>query len=97
MSEISRCRILLDNPSRDNLINVAYDGFYHSVELNNLNLSNDEYIRRCYRTFMNREAESDGFYYWKRLLDSGEKTRDDLVRDFAYSQEFSGIMASYGL
>ncbi len=88
---------MLDNPSRDNLINVAYDGFYHSEELNNLNLSNDEYIRRCYRTFMNREAEGDGFNYWKQLLDSGAKTRDDLVRDFAYSQEFSGIMASYGL
>ena len=91
------CQILVNNPSRDNLINVAYDGFYHSEELINQNLSNDEYIRRCYRTFLNREAEGEGFNYWKGLLDSGAKTRDDLVRDFAYSQEFSNIMASYGL
>ena len=91
------CQVLLDNPSRDNLINVAFDGFYHSEELINQNISNDEYIRRCYRTFMGREAEGAGFNYWKQLLDSGAKTRDDLVRDFAYSQEFSNIMASYGL
>ena len=91
------CRVLLDNTSRENLINVAFDGFYHSEELKNQNISNDEYITRCYRTFMNREPEENGFNYWKRLLDSGEKTRDDLVRDFANSQEFSNIMASYGL
>ena len=91
------CQRLIDDPSRDNLINVAYDGFYHSEELNNLNLSNDEYIKRCYRTFLNREAEGEGFNYWKQLLDSEEKTRDDLVSDFAYSEEFNGIMASYGL
>ena len=41
--------------------------------------------------------EGEGFNYWKQLLDSGAKSRDDLVREFAYSQEFSGIMASYGL
>lgn len=91
------CQIILDNTSRDNVIDVAFNGFFHSEEFLGRNLSNDEYIRVCYRTFLDREAEGEGFNYWKQLLDSGAKSRDDLVREFAYSQEFSGIMASYGL
>ena len=91
------CQRILDNPSRENVISVAADGFFHSDEFLGKNLNNDEYIRVCYRTFLGREAEGDGFNYWKQLLDSGAKSRDDLIRDFAYSQEFSGIMASYGL
>ena len=91
------CQAILDNPSRDNVIDVAFNGFFHSEEFLGRNLSNDEYIKVCYRTFLGREAEGEGFNYWKQLLDSGAKTRDDLVREFAYSQEFSDIMASYGL
>lgn len=91
------CQRILNDTDRENVIDVAADGFFHSEEFIGRNYSNADYIRICYRTFLGREAEPSGFAYWKELLDSEARSRDDLIRDFAYSDEFNSIMASYGL
>ncbi len=76
---------------------IASDGFLHSEELRLQNLSDEEFIKRMYRTFLNREAEADGLSYWLAQLRSGAKNRDTLVYGFTQSQEFAQLKASYGL
>ncbi len=91
------CGRILADKRRENVINVAMNGFFHSKEFKNKNLGNGEYIKALYRTFLGREADQSGYSHWKSLLDSGKLSRDDMIKKFAYSKEFSGIMAQYGL
>lgn len=76
---------------------IATEGFLHSQELKNQNLSDEEFVIRMYETFLNREPDEDGFRYWIDKLQSGEKSKDDLVYGFTLSQEFANIKADYGL
>ena len=76
---------------------IATNGFLHSQEFTNLNLSNEEFVTRMYQTFLNREPDEAGYKDWVSKLNSGEKTRDDLVYGFSLSQEFSNLKKSYGL
>ncbi len=85
-----------ENKTRENVLDVALNGFLHSEEFQSFNLSNEDYAKVLYRTFLGREAEEDGLNYWVNKLNSGV-SRDDVARGFAYSEEFSGIMSSYGL
>ena len=91
------CGRIIENPDRDNIIDVAATGFFHSEEFQNKGLSNEEYVKVLYRTFLGREAEEAGLNSWVEKLDSGENTRDEILPGFAYSQEFTNIMAEYGL
>ena len=77
--------------------NIATNGFLHSQEFTNLNLSNEEFVLRMYQTFLNREPDMAGYKDWVGKLNSGEKTRDDLVYGFSLSQEFANLKKSYGL
>ncbi|MGN0249325.1 MAG: DUF4214 domain-containing protein, partial [Lachnospiraceae bacterium] len=77
--------------------NIATNGFLHSQEFTNLNLSNEEFVIRMYQTFLNREPDEAGYKDWIGKLNSGEKTRDDLVYGFSLSQEFANLKKSYGL
>lgn len=77
--------------------NIATNGFLHSQEFKNLNLSNEEFVTRMYRTFLNRDPDEAGYKDWVGKLNSGAKTRDDLVYGFSLSQEFSNLKKSYGL
>lgn len=77
--------------------NIATNGFLHSQEFKNLNLSNEEFVTRMYQTFLNREPDEAGYKDWVGKLNSGEKTRDELVYGFSLSQEFANIKKSYGL
>ena len=90
------CGIINANPSRDNVIQVAMDGCFHSQEFLNKNLSNRDFVTVAYRTFLGREADLEGYNYWLGQL-AGGMSRDEMIRNCAYSQEFSNIMASYGL
>lgn len=74
---------------------VAY-GFIFSNEFTNKNLSDKEYVQILYRTFMDREAESEGLSYWLQALQSGQ-SRLQVFNGFADSSEFARICASYGL
>ena len=76
---------------------VATNGFLHSKELENMHLSDREYVERMYLTFLDREPEEAGLKYWMDELSSGRKNRDTLVYGFTLSQEFSDIKRSFGL
>lgn len=76
---------------------IASDGFLHSQELQNQNLSNEEFVTRMYQTFLNREPEEAGLKDWINRLETGEVTRDSLVYGFTNSAEFANIKAEYGL
>ncbi|MCR4998904.1 MAG: DUF4214 domain-containing protein [Lachnospiraceae bacterium] len=85
------------NPSRENVLYVSTTGFLDSQEFVNKNLDNTEYVKVLYRTYLGREYDDDGLADWVGQLDRGENTRDGVAAGFAYSQEFNGIMAQYGL
>ncbi len=85
-----------NDSSRGNVLNVALNGFLHSGEFLGKNLNDGEYIKVLYRTFLGREPESEGYNYWVNILASGT-SRDEVASGFAYSDEFNGIMSSYGL
>jgi len=76
---------------------VATTGFFHSPEFSNKNLSNEEYIKVLYRTFLDREYDSAGLYYWLNNLNSGSMTRDQVLLGFSCSAEFGKMMKDYGL
>lgn len=75
---------------------VSTIGFFHSREFLDKNLSNEEYIKVLYRTFLDRECDIPGFYYWLNKLDSGV-SRDEVLHGFSYSVEFAEIMKRYGV
>lgn len=70
--------------------------FMTSQEFRNKNLSNEEFIKVLYRTFMDREYDQAGMNYWMGELNRG-CSREDIMRRFAGCQEFRNIMASFGL
>ena len=74
---------------------VAF-GILFSDEFKNKGLSNEEYLNVLYRVFMGREADPSGFAAWKKMLDEGWR-RDVIFYGFSKSDEFSGILNSFGL
>ncbi len=72
--------------------------FVFSDEAINRNLSNAEYIKMLYRTFMGRECESDEILNgWVGYISTQGHTRDEAFELFAGSTEFADIVRSYGL
>lgn len=76
---------------------IAAEGFLHSAELENQNLSNEEFVTRMYETFLNREPDESGKKDWIEKLENGKETRDSLVFGFTNSPEFGKLKASYYL
>ena len=74
---------------------AAY-GFFFSKEFKDKNLSDEEFIKRLYKTFMDRDPDSAGFNDWKGRLANGA-SREDVFYGFANSTEFGNICASYGI
>lgn len=70
--------------------------FLLGAEMQSLNLSDDEYLDRLYRTFMNREADAEGKEYWKGFLEKG-CSRKYVLAGLINSKEFSDLCASYGI
>ena len=71
--------------------------FLHSGEFTRKNLSDREYVKVLYRTFFNREADENGLTYWLDILGSKRGSRDSILHSFAKSNEFSKLMADYGI
>ncbi len=90
------CEKINSNTSRDNVLWVATEGFFHSQEFQNKNLNNEEFVKVCYRTYLGREYEQQGLDFWIDQINNG-MSRDEVMRGFAYSDEFSAIMDAYGL
>ncbi len=74
---------------------VAYE-FFFSAEFKNKNLSNKEYIRRLYQTFMGRDPDTAGYTYWLNQMSAG-KSREEVFYGFATSKEFAGLCAKSGI
>lgn len=71
-------------------------GFIDSTEFKSRSLSDEDYIRILYRTFLDREADASGLAAWKSVLDSG-LSRLHVFKGFAESQEFTEICEKYGI
>lgn len=75
---------------------VSTKGFFHSKEFYNRNLSDDQYVKVLYRTFLDREYDRAGYDYWMSRLAAGA-SRDEVLAGFSNSREFAELMKSYGL
>lgn len=71
--------------------------FFTSKEFRNLNLQNDEYVRRLYTTFMGREPEASEINYWVGEIKNGTRTKDSVMAFFGSSEEFTNICRQYGI
>ena len=89
-------RIMKATNTKEEALKTASDGFFNSTEFLNKKTNQTEFVKICYRTFLDREAEAGGLNYWLNKLKSG-MTRNEVLKGFAYSTEFSNIMASYGI
>ena len=87
------CSVILDGSGTPEQV---AENFINSQEFVNKNLSNEEYVKVLYRTFMGREYDQGGLDAWVSVLDSGT-SRLDVLHGFSRSPEFSNIMAEYGL
>lgn len=90
----SWCNRVCDNEWT--ITDVSTTGFFNSPEFLNKNLSNEDYVQVLYQTFFDRESDKTGFDYWINQLEKGV-SRDEVIKGFADSQEFSNLKKSYGL
>lgn len=70
--------------------------FILSPKFEQKGLSNADFIRVLYETFLDREEDEIGFVYWQQKMNNGE-TRSEILEEFAQSQEFGNIVSSFGL
>ncbi len=70
--------------------------FFTSEEYLMKNKDAASFVTDLYAVFMNREADAGGLSFWVSCLEVG-MTRDDVLSEFAKSEEFKMIAASYGL
>ena len=71
-------------------------GFIFSQEFKDRNTSNEDFVKILYKTFFDREPETDGFNYWVGLLKSGT-SRETVANGFIFSQEWADTCATYGI
>lgn len=72
------------------------ESFFQSQEFKNRKLSDEEYVEVLYETFLGRGSDPEGKAFWLSCLKDG-KTRDDIIKGFSGSKEFSQIVADFGL
>lgn len=83
------------NAKRRTSVQVAEE-FFFAPEFVNKKLSNTEYVKVLYRTFMGREYDKGGLDYWVARLKKGE-SRKSVLEAFAGCPEFQKIVKSFGL
>jgi hypothetical protein len=57
-------------------------------------LSNEAYVTLLYQNVLGRAPDAGGLAYWVGQLDSGTKTRGDVLAGFAESAEFQALAAN---
>ncbi len=70
--------------------------FFFSEEYANKNTSNEEFVETLYQTFMDRASDPAGKADWVGRLLSGT-SREGVLEGFSRSEEFAGILQSFGL
>ncbi len=68
----------------------------NSSEFASRNLSNTEFVKVLYRTFLDRESDPAGLNNWVNALNNGA-TRDSVIDAFAHADEFTAMCSYYGL
>jgi hypothetical protein len=76
---------------RDRSVVPTVLAFFHSEEFLNRNTSNEEFLRICYRTFLDREPDAAGFAAFLTELRADRLTRDNLLDIFIDSDEFATL------
>ncbi|MCR4648794.1 MAG: DUF4214 domain-containing protein [Lachnospiraceae bacterium] len=71
-------------------------GFINSDEFRKKKMSDDEYLKKLYKAFFNREPDADGYNHWMNKLKSGA-SRDEVLRGFIGSPEFNDLCKKYGI
>ena len=71
-------------------------GFFNSGEFLQRGYSDQEFVVRCYRTFLNREPDAGCLANWTRHLAQG-KDRNYVLDGFIHSQEFEKLCGQYGI
>jgi len=71
--------------------------FFTGDEFVNFNLTAEEYVRRLYTTFMDRDPEDSEVAYWAGEIAKGTQTRDSVLEFFCNCDEFAIICARYGI
>ena len=71
-------------------------GFVFSKEMNNKDLSDEDFVKTLYKLFMDREGEATGVAFWTEYLQAGH-SREEVFYGFADSVEFARIKANYGI
>ncbi|NPA81572.1 MAG: DUF4214 domain-containing protein [Epsilonproteobacteria bacterium] len=80
-------KLLYENVSATN---VAHQ-FFLSKEFEEANLSNEEFVKRMYKTLLDREPEPTGLAYWVNEIEKHGKLRDQIFYGFALSDEFTKL------
>ncbi len=71
-------------------------GFILSEEFTNRNLSDERYVDVLYRTFFNREPDTQGSSQWNKSLQE-EWSRKYVLAGFVNSTEFDNLCNDYGI
>ena len=71
-------------------------GFIDSDEFKRRTIGDEEYLKILYRTFFDREPDSQGLQAWANVLDEG-LSRLHVFKGFAESDEFTQVCREYGI
>lgn len=72
------------------------NGFIMSDEFKNKELSDQDYVKTLYRTFFDREPDTNGYNSWIAALKKGAD-RGYVLAGFTDSEEFSNLCESFGI
>ncbi len=70
-------------------------GFFTSAEYQNLNKSDEDFIKDLYLVMMDRNADAAGLKNWVNQLTV--YTKEEVIKMFCKSTEYRNICASYGI
>jgi len=91
-SEIEYWQKQIDNNQSATQIALS---FYKSKEMRNSNLNSENFIKRAYHTFFDREADKEGLDYWKNKIDKQGYSREQIFYHFSFSKEFQKRSVKY--
>ena len=71
-------------------------GFFNSVEYQNAGKTNEEIVKDCYYTMLNRLPDEPGYKFWNNRLNIG-MTYESIIAGFVESDEFTRLANNYGV
>lgn len=79
--------------------NEVANKFYYSSEFKRIGGGMDDsaFVETMYKTLLGRSSDVQGLNHWVNQITSGNKTRDQIYRNFLASSEWKGICSSNGI